>query len=559
MPNPFASSHRTLSKSFYLLLYAAIGAVVPFLSIYLKFLGMRADQIGAIIGVRPLVSAILCPVWGWIADKYRCRRSITLISILSWILFVTFLFLCPLIADVYEVSAGNHSDHLTNATGVDGVIGDSASTRTPPFMKRHWSKQKTKHPHRQHIKDRLKQEANTDKTGSLSQSKNGGNTEYGPKAKWQPSDISLPTETPNVNQSLSEIFESNVSNQERRFVFISLLIGFGAMQILLAPVFPIADAVALQSLGPDTSQWGLQRTMGSFGHGMSCALVGLVLTHVAPSIGPAHIGTELKRYLPAFCVAELFLLLAFLVATQVRFHMTDLRCHEYKVTLVSKMLASCSYGSFIATALYFGIAMGCMWTFLYWHLHNIGATYTQLGLATAASSIGEVIGFLTVSKLITKHGCAAMLVLALSCYSLRFIIYGYLTEPWLAVPTELLQGISFSLVWASSTFSVCGSTANKALASITGILYGILAGLGLAIGSQLAGLLITNYGAPTTFLYFAFATVCVLLVFLVTHLVTKRPLVQPDFPAEFSVSAQDLEKIHETGDSDDSDNIWAQS
>jgi hypothetical protein len=87
--------------------------------------------------------------------------------------------------------------------------------------------------------------------------------------------------------------------------------------------------------------------------------------------------------------------------------------------------------------------MGTLFDCFFFDLHP-GASYTQLGLATLASSAGEALGFLTASKMLTKYGCAAMMVFALSCYSFRFVIYGYLTEPWLAVPTELLQGNSLA-------------------------------------------------------------------------------------------------------------------
>jgi MFS family permease len=257
-------------------LYAAIGAVLPFLSIYLKFLGMRAHQIGAIIGVRPLVSAIVCPVWGWIADKYRCRKSLALLSILGWILFITFLFMCPLLADVYQASGWNHSSHVTNKTNFSDVIDNGITSRMAPFFKRHhthghwhWNAHDKKNKDKlKKIKDALNHKTINEKHHSLPHQQKGPSPTNDVKesvTKWPPNVAAMTTEKSKVNQSMDE---SIVTNQERRFVFIILLIGFGAMQILLAPVFPIADAVALQSLGPDTSQWGLQRMMGSFGYGI---------------------------------------------------------------------------------------------------------------------------------------------------------------------------------------------------------------------------------------------------------------------------------------------------
>ncbi len=75
-------------SAFYLFYFAAIGALVPYWSVYLKSLGYGAEEIGALIAII-MVTKIVAPyIWGWIAD--RSGRRIGIVRLASLLAFVTF-------------------------------------------------------------------------------------------------------------------------------------------------------------------------------------------------------------------------------------------------------------------------------------------------------------------------------------------------------------------------------------------------------------------------------------------------------------------------------------
>ena len=71
-------------KAYYFLFYGAIGSSVPFLALYFKQLGLSAAQAGLLNGIRLFSEFIGAPVWGMIGDKYKIRKIILFLSLLSY-------------------------------------------------------------------------------------------------------------------------------------------------------------------------------------------------------------------------------------------------------------------------------------------------------------------------------------------------------------------------------------------------------------------------------------------------------------------------------------------
>lgn len=70
-------------SGFYLFYYAALGALVPYWSLYLHGEGYSAAQIGLLMAL-PLVSRVVAPnVWGWLADRQRDPMSVVRLAAVS--------------------------------------------------------------------------------------------------------------------------------------------------------------------------------------------------------------------------------------------------------------------------------------------------------------------------------------------------------------------------------------------------------------------------------------------------------------------------------------------
>ncbi len=77
-------------SSFYFCYFALLGAIVPFWSLYLDFLGMTAGQIGILMAILMGTRVIAPNIWGWLAD--RSGRRVVIIrggAFLTLVVFCT--------------------------------------------------------------------------------------------------------------------------------------------------------------------------------------------------------------------------------------------------------------------------------------------------------------------------------------------------------------------------------------------------------------------------------------------------------------------------------------
>ena len=82
-------------KFFFFTFLGGVGSVIPYVAVFLKQLGMGAQQIGLISGVRPVVGFISAPLWGILGDRYKIRRHLLLFSIVAWIAVYVGLYHIP--------------------------------------------------------------------------------------------------------------------------------------------------------------------------------------------------------------------------------------------------------------------------------------------------------------------------------------------------------------------------------------------------------------------------------------------------------------------------------
>ena len=74
-----------LPKAAYFFFFGANSLVVPFLAVFLKTqCGLKAHQIGALMGGTRLVGVVAAPAWTYLADRLRRRRVVLAVAWLAW-------------------------------------------------------------------------------------------------------------------------------------------------------------------------------------------------------------------------------------------------------------------------------------------------------------------------------------------------------------------------------------------------------------------------------------------------------------------------------------------
>jgi PPP family 3-phenylpropionic acid transporter len=74
---------NTSSSIIYFLYFAAIAAVVPFLALYYRSMGLSGSQVGLLLGISPMVTLFGSPFWTGLADARQRHRVVLTITLVA--------------------------------------------------------------------------------------------------------------------------------------------------------------------------------------------------------------------------------------------------------------------------------------------------------------------------------------------------------------------------------------------------------------------------------------------------------------------------------------------
>lgn len=99
-------------KSFYFFYFGALGAINPFLPVYLRQIGLSAFAVGLLVGVRPIAQLATAPFWTVVADKFKKRKAILIMSIMAWLIMTIALVFVEPTEEICEYTAKNSSHNV---------------------------------------------------------------------------------------------------------------------------------------------------------------------------------------------------------------------------------------------------------------------------------------------------------------------------------------------------------------------------------------------------------------------------------------------------------------
>lgn len=106
-------------KAFYFFFLSGFGSIFPYLPVYFRQIGLSASQVGLLLGLRPIVQFASAPFWAIMADKYRKRKSVLVMSVLSWLIMTLTLAFVEPTNEICEIRQGNDThNHVYNYTRV---------------------------------------------------------------------------------------------------------------------------------------------------------------------------------------------------------------------------------------------------------------------------------------------------------------------------------------------------------------------------------------------------------------------------------------------------------
>ncbi|XP_074856784.1 major facilitator superfamily domain-containing protein 6 [Carettochelys insculpta] len=540
-----------ISKVFYFFFYSAYGSLYPLLPVYYKQLGMSPSQSGLLVGIRYFIEFCSAPFWGVVADRFKKGKVVLLFSLLCWILFnlgVGFVRPATLrcVPKVPPPPHPSNASHLSTSLPQNASMSALLTTASATIQKGRGKRSLSANS--PPPLESFSFSAGT-RDGDLALDNNNTNfisrnTTTSPGNMTHPTVPPLVTTKPVSFDHVMLVYD----NQEVEAIFLLILLVVIIGEFFSASSVTIVDTVTLQYLGKHRDRYGLQRMWGSLGWGLAMLSVGIGIDYTRIEVIIEGLGCkapEYKNYRIVFIVFGVLMSVAFIVATQFRFHYNHYKEDENKRKEVEipqvdgnvstessddtpssisqtqsfsfweliKLLCSIQYGSVLFVAWFMGFGYGFVFTFLYWHLEDLNGTTTLFGVCSVLSHVSELTAYFFSHKLIELIGHIRVLYIGLACNTARYIYISYLENAWTVLPMEVLQGVTHAAIWAACISYLSAAVPPELRTSAQGILQGLHLGLGRGCGAMIGGVLVNYLGAAATFRGIGMACLVILLLF----------------------------------------------
>lgn len=287
------------------------------------------------------------------------------------------------------------------------------------------------------------------------------------------------------------------------WVFRTLILIVILTEIITTPTPMLADNAIVRSLVETDSEYGKQRLFGSLGLSLAAILVAVWV-----SLETDCVHTDTINYVPCFHLFEIAIGATILVSLCVEFNRPlEENPNEYDIKDAIKLFKNFKNGVFLVTLFLFGFFHSLQNSFLFWYLQDLGGTPSLFSVILLIYCLAEVVMYFISGSVGEAIGQQGIICLAFACYTARYLMYSYLKDPWLVIPMEMAQGITYGGVWSIAAVYV--NAPPEATPMVQSILHGSYWGLGMALGSGISGVII-DFTSPRSMFLIA-AGICFLL------------------------------------------------
>ena len=282
---------------------------------------------------------------------------------------------------------------------------------------------------------------------------------------------------------------------------LALGVAFG---FFTSPIVPILDSSAIEIVKVSRVSYGGMRVWGSIGWTLSAWLVGLIQEK-------AGMHTFFYAYAVLMGLTFLFLLMQEQAAS----------ARESFVRPNITSLLTFDVGSFIFSVFLVGTSMGAVSAFFSIYMDQIGATEGSIGLAWALSSLSEIPIFWFSGVILRRVGVTRLLEFAYMIYGARWMLLSFITVPWLALLTQLLNGLSFAIFLAAGVTHINNLAPQGMNTTVQALLTTTYFSVGSICGAMVGGFLFDQIGSLWLFRVSAALAVGGLLVFNLARVYRK--------------------------------------
>uniref|UniRef100_A0A182PSF4 Major facilitator superfamily associated domain-containing protein n=1 Tax=Anopheles epiroticus TaxID=199890 RepID=A0A182PSF4_9DIPT len=547
-------------KAHYFLFNAGTAPVVPFMPTLVRQLGFSTVIVGTIYTVLPIVGMLVKPLFGIIADRFQRKKLLFLIfQILTAVPFFLIMFI-PAIPQDSTVTFHCHDGASDlkycpdNGTSIDTCLVESITTNesndtmlcdmeceTEPWLWdiicKYWNLSKYYCDGRNNPTDqtlRLKAVVPNNHINlvdeclffMLREGKMDGEslTLYCPANE---TDFRTSCQVQcNNEQVMGAISHSKIADSEVTglyqfwLLFLFLIVSWAGMAVVVS----VGDAICFEMLGDRPNLYGNQRLWGSIGWGTVSLFAGFLVDTLSE-------GKLTKDYTIVFYMTIVLIGFDMLCSSKLQHTQTRLSTNILKD--VGKIFVNFRIVVFFCWCVLIGFGTALIWNFLFWHLEDLASAQEGCGHSTWIKTLegiimsiqtfgGELPFFFLSGWILKKIGHIHAMSLVLLGFGVRFLLYSLLTDPWWVIPIEFMNGITFGLFYATmaSYASIVAPPGTEA--TMQGLVGAVFEGVGVSLGSLLAGNLFHRIGGSATFRAFGTAALILFVLHVLVQKLTDR-------------------------------------
>ena len=419
------------AKTWYFVSFAGYACMTPYLPLFYEKWGLTRTEIGAVNALKPLVSFVATPAWGWVAD-YTGKHN----ALFFWKTVSQGLGYCALgfFVPKHFTNVFVYIFFLETTCAATMTLADAA---TGTMCRR---------------------------ASSKNEKPWGGNT-YGEIRLWGAVSWGF-LFGPAMGAALTYL-PTTLANHAP-FVVYPIFLAASAATTLGFDFTPFSEEfgdgdIGDAGLGGDGGDAGVDSPITSYeSDDEDCALT---TATVAPDPSAPGTGSKSKPVKSA---------------ESARANSTNSRGVGSKTwAVVSTPTNAATFFAF--TLMSASMAVTDTYLFLWMEDSSIGASRLCMGVALGFTCVSEVVLFKNEARIKKHVSTEASIVLILFCYALRQWFYALLpwlstltpAGPWVVLPAQLLHGITFGLFWSVGTAFVQKIAPNGQTSSVMGTASGL--------------------------------------------------------------------------------------
>ncbi|KAG8538327.1 hypothetical protein GDO81_022846 [Engystomops pustulosus] len=534
--------------------------LIPFLTIFFRYLGLSPSLVGVIIGLRHIVHVFAAPLCSCMARSNSKRRVLITTSLLvSAGAGLAFTFFLPLERDMVlrhcNVSLP-WKEKLTTPGALDMEMygpEDNASFLVPQVSP---TPQVAPSNYTEPVEN-LTMEATTMETGetlnmtltspvptelletnSLHQKKLKQSAskpkEKSPTHKDEVEEISSDVGLGNSSESSSELKPPNQSVHKKKVRDLTL--GFPVLENLLDnkhKIFLVVFVmIVVWSMFTAPLKWTADDSLYEYldfvdatdRHGKVW-----IWSHMGACIGSCAI-VFLIENLNCFLTANIpriylhfygysaFMVVTVILSPFYPIHVSKKTEHTNKTMKALGLIGSDGRIILLSVTVFL---TGAIWStahnFLFWQMQDVGSTELYMGISVAIALFFQIVLHFFRGKLFRVLSQKWTVVIGLGCLAVQMVYYSFLWTPWAVLPIQILSAFSNgALIWAvnAQTNDVATPGTERSLQLV---LHCLSHDCGASVGSLASGFVISAFGIPALYQACSVTLLLWIAVFLLVH------------------------------------------